>query len=227
MWRATGVLPTNDTASTSRWPSNASTARASPWTTLNTPSGNPARCSRSARSSEADGSFSDGLSTNAFPQATALASIQSGTITGKLNGVMPATTPTGRSTVWTSTPVDASALCEPPSRCGMPHANSTHSMPRATSPSASDRTLPCSPVTSAARSPRWASSSSRRRNSRVARRLNGDAPQSAAASRATAATRSMSATEASVTSPVCCPRAGSYTGVVRPEVPSTGCPAIQ
>ena len=46
-----------------------------------------------ARNSEADGSFSLGLSTNALPQAMALAHIHSGTIAGKLNGVMPATTP--------------------------------------------------------------------------------------------------------------------------------------
>ena len=42
---------------------------------------------------EADGSFSDGLSTKVFPQAIALANIHIGTIAGKLNGVMPATTP--------------------------------------------------------------------------------------------------------------------------------------
>ena len=43
----------------------------------------------------ADGSFSLGLSTNALPHAIALAHIHSGTIAGKLNGVMPATTPSG------------------------------------------------------------------------------------------------------------------------------------
>ena len=68
-------------------------------------------------------------------------------MTGKLNGVMPATTPTGCSTVWTSMPRDTSELCEPFSRCGMPQANSTHSRPRATSPCASSSTLPCSRVT--------------------------------------------------------------------------------
>ena len=41
-------------------------------------------------------------------------------------------------------PVDTSELCAPLSRCGMPHANSTHSRPRATSPRASASTLPCS-----------------------------------------------------------------------------------
>ena len=39
--------------------------------------------------------FSDGLSTNTFPQAIALAHIHSGTMAGKLNGVIPPTTPSG------------------------------------------------------------------------------------------------------------------------------------
>lgn len=46
-------------------------------------------------SSEADGSFSDGLSTKAFPHAIATGYIHIGTMAGKLNGVMPATTPSG------------------------------------------------------------------------------------------------------------------------------------
>jgi hypothetical protein len=36
-----------------------------------------------------------GLRTNVLPHAIEVASIHSGTITGKLNGVMPAMTPTG------------------------------------------------------------------------------------------------------------------------------------
>ena len=44
---------------------------------------------------EADGSFSDGFRTNVFPQAIAFANIHIGTIAGKLNGVIPATTPSG------------------------------------------------------------------------------------------------------------------------------------
>ncbi len=42
-----------------------------------------------------DGSFSLGFSSTVLPQASALPIIQSGTIAGKLNGVMHATTPTG------------------------------------------------------------------------------------------------------------------------------------
>ena len=63
--------------------------------TLKTPSGSPASLSSSAVRSDADGSFSDGLSTNVLPHAIAGAHIHMGTIAGKLNGVIPATTPTG------------------------------------------------------------------------------------------------------------------------------------
>ena len=70
----------------------------SPFNTLNTPGGNPAWSKSSASSSGADGSRSDGLSTNVLPQAIALGNIHSGTIAGKLNGVIPATTPSGSRT---------------------------------------------------------------------------------------------------------------------------------
>ena len=43
----------------------------------------------------AEGSFSDGLRMNVFPHAMAFANIHIGTIAGKLNGWMPATTPSG------------------------------------------------------------------------------------------------------------------------------------
>ena len=44
---------------------------------------------------DAEGSFSEGLSTNVLPQASAGAHIHIGTIAGKLNGVIPAATPRG------------------------------------------------------------------------------------------------------------------------------------
>ena len=75
----------------------ASTASRSPWTTLKTPSGTPASLSISARCTLADGSFSDGLSTNVLPHARATGNIHIGTIAGKLNGVIPAQTPIGSS----------------------------------------------------------------------------------------------------------------------------------
>ena len=55
----------------------------------------PASFSSSAVKIDADGSFSDGFSTNVLPHAIAGAHIHIGTIAGKLNGVIPATTPTG------------------------------------------------------------------------------------------------------------------------------------
>ena len=55
---------------------------------------------------EGDGSRSLGLSTNALPQAIATGYIHIGTITGKLNGVMPATTPSGWRMVQLSMPVE-------------------------------------------------------------------------------------------------------------------------
>jgi hypothetical protein len=106
MYFAIGVEPTKEIAATSGESSSASTATLSPWTTLNTPSGRPARCQSSAISNDADGSRSLGLSTNVLPQAIATGNIHIGTIAGKLNGVIPATTPNGSLNEYVSTPVD-------------------------------------------------------------------------------------------------------------------------
>ena len=115
-WRAIGVEPTKDTAATEGWSNRASTASASPFTTVNTPSGSPASRHRSATSPEGDGSRSDGFSTKVLPQAMATGYIHMGTITGKLNGVMPATTPRGWRIDEASTPVETSSLNSPFSR---------------------------------------------------------------------------------------------------------------
>jgi hypothetical protein len=60
----------------------------------------------------------------------------SGTIAGKLSVEMIPTGPSGWRIEATSTLVDAFSVIEPVSRCGIPHANSTTSWPRATSPAA-------------------------------------------------------------------------------------------
>ena len=148
MYLAIGVEPTKLTAAMSGCSRIRSTATLSPCTTLKHPAGRPAWASSSAMNSDADGSFSDGLSTNVLPQARALANIHIGTIAGKLNGVMPATTPSGWRIEYTSTPVAACSLKPPFIRCGTPQANSMFSSPRATSPIASESTLPCSAVSS-------------------------------------------------------------------------------
>src|SRR5262245_21412273 len=95
MYSATGVDPTKLTAATSGSVSNVSTATRSPLITLNTPGGKPASVKSSANRNGHDGSFSDGFNTKVFPHAIAMGNIQSGTIAGKLNGVIPAHTPTG------------------------------------------------------------------------------------------------------------------------------------
>jgi hypothetical protein len=146
MYRAIGVEPTKETAATSGESRRVSTASLSPWTTLKTPSGSPARCHSSAISIEAEGSRSLGLSTKVFPQAIATGNIHIGTIAGKLNGVMPATTPSGSRKEYMSTLVETWSEYSPLSRLGIPQANSTTSRPRCTSPSASLSTLPCSSV---------------------------------------------------------------------------------
>ncbi len=156
-----GVEPTKETAATSGWARRASTATLSPWTTLSTPSGRPASVASSASRLAAEGSFSLGLSTNVLPQAMASGNIHIGTMAGKLNGVMPATTPSDWRMEDTSTRLETWVDSSPLSWVVIPQASSTISRPRATSPSASECTLPCSAVIRAAMSSRWASSSAR------------------------------------------------------------------
>ena len=86
----------------------------------------------------------------ALPQASATGNIHIGTMQGKLNGVMPATTPSGWRSEWLSTLVPTFSVTSPFSRCGMPTANSTTSRPRVTSPRASSWVLPCSAEISSA-----------------------------------------------------------------------------
>ena len=73
----------------------ASTASLSPCTTWKTPGGSPASMNNSASRSGTEGSRSDGLRMKALPHARAGPAFHSGIIAGKLNGVMPATTPSG------------------------------------------------------------------------------------------------------------------------------------
>ena len=127
-----------------------------------------------------------------LPQASATGNIHIGTITGKLNGVMPATTPSGWRSVQLSMPVPIWSVKSPLSSCGVPQANSTTSMPRVTSPCASLKTLPCSAVIIAAKVSRCCCSSSRKRSSTRARRIGGVSaqPGNAAWAAATAASTS-------------------------------------
>src|SRR5262245_28421172 len=109
----------------------------------------------------------------------------------------------------------------------MPQANSTFSRPRATSPRASDITLPCSAVSSEAISLRLASINSRMWNITSARRPRPVARQAGSAALAAATAASTSATLAKSTLAACSPVAGLNTGPERPDVPSTTAPSIQ
>ena len=95
MYCAMSEEPTKPIALTRGSVSSVSTASLSPLTTLSTPSGSPALMNSSAMRIGTDGSRSDGLRMKVLPQAMAGAHFHSGIMAGKLNGVMPATTPSG------------------------------------------------------------------------------------------------------------------------------------
>jgi len=88
-----------------------------------------------------------------LPQAMANGYIQSGTMPGKLNGVMPTHTPSGSRTVRESMPRETSLSESPIIRLGMPQETSTIWMARLISIRASSMVLPFSLVRI------WASSS--------------------------------------------------------------------
>ncbi len=72
-----------------------------------------------------------------LPAAIASGYIHSGTMNGKLKGVIPAATPTGKRTSSESIPRLIWSRLVPIISVGMPHAKSTTSMPRRISPAAS------------------------------------------------------------------------------------------
>ena len=219
-----GVEPTKLTAFTSGFSIRASTASLSPWTTLNTPSGRPASFRSLAINKEADGSVGLGLRIKVLPQAIATGNIHIGTMTGKLNGVMPATTPKGWRMTQLSISVDTCSVYSPLSNSGMPVANSTISIPRVTSPWASVNTLPCSAVMIAASASRLALSKSRYLNKIRARRNGLVWPQLSKAACATATAASTSLRLANATRRATTPLAGLYTSAKRPSLGFTSLP---
>src|SRR5438270_545559 len=75
-----------------------------PISTLNAPRGNPAVAAHSARASAERADDSAGLSTTVLPNANAGAAFHSGIATGKFQGVISATTPSGGVSVNCSAP---------------------------------------------------------------------------------------------------------------------------
>ena len=134
-----------------------------------------------------------------LPHTSAMGNIHNGTMTGKLNGVMPTATPSGWRSEKQSTPVPTLSENSPLVRCGAPQANSTTSSPRVTSPAASLISLPCSEAIRRASSARRASTISLNLNNTRARRSAGVAAQAGKAARAARTAASTSASEASAT----------------------------
>ena len=84
-----------------------------------------------------EGSFSDGFNTKVFPQAIAIGNIHIGTIAGKLNGVIPAQTPSGCLIDQLSISVPTFSVNSPFKTWGIPQVNSTTSSPLINEPFAS------------------------------------------------------------------------------------------
>ena len=223
--------PTKLTALTSLLFKIASTASLSPLMTLKTPSGKPASFKSSANFIEQEGSFSEGLSTNVFPQAIAIGNIHMGTIAGKLKGVIPATTPRGWRIDQLSTLVPTFSENSPFNKCGIPQANSTTSNPRVSDPLASSKTFPCSATIIFVNSSEFFSINSLNLNITLALCKEGFIDQSPKAFFAISTALSKSDFEANITSACCSPVAGLKTlpfffdepGII---FPSTKCSII-
>src|SRR5690348_631942 len=109
----------------------------------------------------------------------------------------------------------------------MPQANSTTSRPRETSPRASESTLPCSAVISAASSSLRSLTSSRKRKTIWVRLVTEVFAQAGAASFAAAITCAASAASAKATVAVTAPVAGLVTSPWLPQEPAYSCPSTQ
>src|SRR5262245_46443412 len=227
MYSAMAEEPTKPIALTRGSVSSVSTATLSPLTTLSTPAGSPAATSSSASRIGTDGSRSDGLRMKALPQASAGANFHIGIMAGKLNGVMPAATPSGWRIENRSIPGPALSLNSPLSRCGMPQANSTTSSPRWMSPLESGTILPCSEERSLARPSNSFCTSSRNLNSTRARRCGLVAAHAGCAASASAIAFSTSDLAAKATLACTSPVLGLNTSPLRPEAPATSLPPMK
>ncbi len=108
-----------------------------------------------------------------LPQTIASGYIHNGTIAGKLNGVIPATTPNGWKSDHASMLGPTLRLYSPLRISGAAQANSTFSMPRFSSPAASSRVLPCSSLISCEIRASFCSSNCLKRNITWARLAGG------------------------------------------------------
>mmetsp|Transcript_28350 Transcript_28350/g.92588 ORF Transcript_28350/g.92588 Transcript_28350/m.92588 type:complete len:315 (-) Transcript_28350:127-1071(-) len=145
-WRPPASDPTKEMAWMSGWSQMPFTTSCVPCTTFSTPGGKPASSAISASIIAAPGSRSDGFSTCVFPHVTAIGNIHNGIIAGKLNGQMPAVTPSGCLMEYVSIRLLTFSTSSPITMFPIPQACSTTSRPRKTSPRASASVFPCSRV---------------------------------------------------------------------------------
>ena len=104
MYLAIAVEPTNEIAATCGWSSSASTHSRSPWTMLNTPVRQAGLDQQLAQPHRRERHFFRRLQDERVAAGDARSGyIHSGTIDGKLYGVMPTQTPTGCRTASAST----------------------------------------------------------------------------------------------------------------------------
>ena len=174
-----------------------------------------------------EGSRSLGLRTKVLPHAIASGNIHIGTMAGKLNGVMPATTPNGCRTDQASIPRATCSVNSPLSKLGIPVANSIISIPRTTSPTASGKVLPCSATMRRAISSRCDCARSRKRNITLARASGGKADHAGKAAEAAATAVSRSSTLPKRRWPWTAPVAGLRISVLESPWPAVACPLIQ
>src|SRR3984957_11111434 len=91
-----GVEPVNDTLSTPGLVTSARPTSVPPGSTLKTPGGSPALSATSASSSASSGVSGDGLSTTVLPAASAGTYLNADSVCGTFQGMIAATTPTGK-----------------------------------------------------------------------------------------------------------------------------------
>ena len=101
----TSVEPVKPILATSGWAIKRSpTTEPGPTTTLSTPSGRPAASASSAKRSAVSGVSSAGLRTTVLPHASAGPSFQLASMSGKFQGTMRPTTPSGSRNVMSTPP---------------------------------------------------------------------------------------------------------------------------
>jgi hypothetical protein len=161
------------------------------------------------------------------PHVIALGYIHGGTMAGKLNGVMPATTPSGWRIALQSTSGAMFSMLAPISNDGSSQASSIISTPRCTEARDSAKVLPCPRETRRATSSPFCCSRSRKRNMTRARSGAGVSRQAGKAACAACTARCTSSSTHNGVRAMSFPVDGSQASPNRPVRASSHCPPIK